>query len=260
MDINELRKEIDAVDRELVELFARRMEVAAKISACKREQGLPVLDRAREAEKLDSVAALAGEELGGYARRLFTTLMDVSKDYQRSLTGESADETAKAPGADTRNIVLIGMPGCGKSTIGAAAAKIAGRRFYDVDDEICAEAGMSIPEIFDKVGERGFRKLETAALERLGGLSDCVIATGGGCVTVRENVEPLHRNSLVVWLERDLDAIILDGQRPLLQSRSLKDLYEERKEQYEFFADCKVDNNARIITAAEKVAALVKGN
>ena len=263
MDINELRKEIDAVDRGLVELFARRMEIAAKISDCKREQGLPVLDRAREAEKLDSVAALAGEELGGYARKVFTTLMDVSKDYQKFLAGKSADvptdEKADAPGPESRNIVLIGMPGCGKSTIGAAAAKIAGRSFYDVDDEICAETGMSIPEIFEKVGERGFRKLETAVLERLGKLSGCVIATGGGCVTVRENAELLRRNGLVVWLERELDALPTDG-RPLSQSKPLKDLYEERKEQYEFFADCKVGNNARIITAAEKVAVLAKGS
>ena len=85
MELAELRQEIDAIDRQIVELVQQRMEVAARIAACKREKGLPVLDAGRERVKLDAVAALSREDMGGYMRELYQTLMAISRDYQNKL-------------------------------------------------------------------------------------------------------------------------------------------------------------------------------
>ncbi len=140
------------------------------------------------------------------------------------------------------NVILIGMPGCGKSTVGRALARRLGRPFLDADAEIEAEAGMTIPDIFDKEGEAGFRVRETVVLARLGKRSGAVIATGGGCVTRQENYPLLHQNGFIVWLRRDLDALAKKG-RPLSLTTPAQTLYEQRRDKYAAFADLTVDNN-----------------
>ena len=141
-----------------------------------------------------------------------------------------------------RNIILIGMPGCGKSEIGRLVAEQTGRRFIDADAASEESAGCSIPEIFDKEGEAGFRARETKALEELGKLSGVVIATGGGCVTRQENYPLLHQNGILIWIKRDISKLPTHG-RPISQSNSLEKLYETRRSMYESFADVSVDNN-----------------
>ena len=101
------------------------------------------------------------------------------------------------------NIILIGMPGCGKSSVGKALAAALNRTFLDADEEIVRRAGCSIPEIFAAQGEAGFRRLESAVLADLGKQSGIVLATGGGCVTRPENYPSLHQNGCIVWLTRD---------------------------------------------------------
>lgn len=140
-----------------------------------------------------------------------------------------------------KNIVLIGMPGCGKSTIGNLLARKLGRKFVDADEEIIQLAGKSIPEIFAQDGEEIFREWETMALEHLGKQSGLVIATGGGCVTRQRNYPALHQNGSIVWLERDLSLLPTDG-RPLSQSNRLEEMYAVRKPLYEAFADVRVAN------------------
>ena len=140
-----------------------------------------------------------------------------------------------------KNIVLIGMPGCGKSTIGNLLARKLGRKFVDADEEIIQLAGKSIPEIFAQDGEEIFREWETMALEHLGKQSGLVIATGGGCVTRQGNYPALHQNGSIVWLERDLSLLPTDG-RPLSQSNRLEEMYAVRKPLYEAFADVRVAN------------------
>lgn len=140
------------------------------------------------------------------------------------------------------NIVLIGMPGCGKTTVGRALAARLGRPFWDADTEIEKDAGMPIPEIFAAEGEAGFRARETAVLARLGKLSGAVIATGGGCVTRRSNYPLLHQNGFIVLLLRDLDKLAKKG-RPLSLATPARTLYEQRRENYAAFADLTVDNN-----------------
>ena len=140
-----------------------------------------------------------------------------------------------------KNVVLIGMPGCGKSTIGNLLARKLGRKFVDADEEIIQLAVKSIPEIFAQDGEEIFREWETMALEHLGKQSGLVIATGGGCVTRQRNYPALHQNGSIVWLERDLSLLPTDG-RPLSQSNRLEEMYAVRKPLYEAFADVRVAN------------------
>ena len=140
-----------------------------------------------------------------------------------------------------KNIVLIGMPGCGKTTVGALLAEKLNRKFVDADEEIIRLAGKSIPDIFAQDGEEVFRRWETTALENLGKQSGLVIATGGGCVTRSRNYPVLHQNGMIVWLERELSLLPTDG-RPLSQANRLEEMYTLRKPMYEAFADIRVEN------------------
>lgn len=148
-----------------------------------------------------------------------------------------------------KNIVLIGMPGCGKTTIGTLLAEKLGRALADADEKIIALAGKSIPEIFAQDGEPTFRDWETKALTELGKQSGLVIATGGGCVTQKRNYPLLHQNGYLVWLERDWSKLPTDG-RPLSQANDLGKMYAARKPLYEAFADIRVENTG---TPAETV-------
>jgi shikimate dehydrogenase len=140
------------------------------------------------------------------------------------------------------NIALVGMAGCGKSTLGRALAKEAGKKFVDADAEVEDLAGKSIPEIFAQEGEEMFRRMETTVLAELGMESGLVIATGGGCVTREENYPLLHQNSRIIWLDRCPARLPTEG-RPLSQKTHPAQLYEMRKPLYKAFADATVDNN-----------------
>lgn len=141
---------------------------------------------------------------------------------------------------ETQNIALIGMPGCGKTTVGRALADLLGRPFYDADEQIEARAGRKIPDIFAQDGEAAFRRLETEVLAELSRQSGAVIATGGGVVTREENRDLLRQNSTVVWLQRELHSLPLTG-RPVSQSRPLNELAAERMPLYRAWSDAAVE-------------------
>ena len=143
---------------------------------------------------------------------------------------------------EMQNIVLIGMPGCGKSTVGKLLAEALGREFCESDALVERDAALSIPEIFRREGEDGFRRRESAALAELGKLSGAVIATGGGCVTRRENYPLLHQNGTIVLLRRELRKLPKEG-RPISLASDLAELYEQRRPFYESFADLSVPND-----------------
>lgn len=151
-----------------------------------------------------------------------------------------------------QNIILIGMPGCGKSTIGKALAHAVGKQFIDADSEIEKEAGISIPQFFSEKGESAFREMETHVLTRLCKESGCVIATGGGCVTRDENYSIIHQNAQVFWIKRDLDNLPTEG-RPLSQSTSLSDMYQIREPMYKKFSDFEIDNISDIDHAVKQI-------
>ena len=163
---------------------------------------------------------------------------------------QKTEEILRLLRGQMENIVLIGMPGCGKSTVGKRLAQKTGLRFVDMDEEICRLAGTSIPEIFAKHGEEAFRTLETQAAATLGKESGLVIATGGGCVTRAENEPLLRQNGTVFWLRRALYKLPKSG-RPLSQAGSLEEMYRRREPMYRQFADFEIDNDG----AAEKTVA-----
>ena len=162
------------------------------------------------------------------------------------------DKIVRSFAAESANIVLIGMPGCGKSTIGASLAALTGKKFVDTDALIVQKAGKSIPEIFADDGENAFRAIEHQVICEVGAAHGQIIATGGGVVTREENLYPLRQNASVVWLTRPLQDLPCDG-RPLSQANKLADMYRIREPLYRAFADVEIPNNG----TPEKVAARI---
>ncbi len=153
---------------------------------------------------------------------------------------------------ETENLILIGMPGCGKTTVGRRLAQGLGRRFVDTDEEIEKEAGCTIPEVFTREGEMGFRARETKVLARLGREGGLVIATGGGCVTRPENLPLLRQNGTLIFLKRDLAKLEREG-RPLSQGGDLAAMYRTRLPFYQTFADKTVVNEGDPQQVAERI-------
>lgn len=149
-----------------------------------------------------------------------------------------------------QNLILIGMPGCGKTKLARELGERLGRPVYEADELVEEKAGMSIPEIFSRYGEGEFRRLETETLRELGKLSGAIISTGGGCVTREENYPLLHQNGLIIWRLRDLSLLSKRG-RPISQSRDLTELYREREPLYRRFADLTVPETDTVAAAAD---------
>ena len=157
---------------------------------------------------------------------------------------------------EAENLILIGMPGCGKSTVGQLLAQKLNRPFFDADEELVKRFGCDIPTFFAREGEAAFREKESEMLAELGKRSGCVIATGGGCVTRAENYALLHQDGVIVWLRRDLAALPTEG-RPISQSTGLTELYTRRRGLYERFADHVVENDSDPAATAEKIVELL---
>lgn len=142
---------------------------------------------------------------------------------------------------DLENIVLIGMPGCGKSTSGKYVAKELGREFFDLDKVIVERAGKSIPNIFSEHGEEYFRDLESEVTKDISKRGGVVIACGGGTVLREENRIALHQNGKIFYIKRNL-CDLAKGGRPLSQGdNAVEKLYEVRRPIYEGFADVTVE-------------------
>ena len=142
---------------------------------------------------------------------------------------------------NTGNIVLVGMPGCGKSTIADLISKATGRELVDTDALIVEREGCPIPEIFASHGEDYFRACESRAAAESGKMSGCVIATGGGIVTREENLDSLRQNGKIFFIRRDTSLLSRDG-RPLSASANLDEMYAKCLPKYLEFADFTVEN------------------
>jgi len=152
----------------------------------------------------------------------------------------------------TENIVLIGMPGSGKSAIGKALACLSGRTALDVDQLIESRAGAAIEEIFRTRGEAEFRRLERETIAKAGAESGCVIITGGGAVKDERNYAPLHQNGRIYHIEREIGLLAREG-RPLSAAADLAVLYAERLDLYRRFRDGVIVNNGTPEQAAQEI-------
>lgn len=153
---------------------------------------------------------------------------------------------------DRTNLVLVGMPGCGKTTVGRALARLSGKPFVDLDEEIVRRADKPIPEIFRTEGEEAFRALEAQALTEICAQSGQVIATGGGAVLRAENRDIMRRAGRVYFLRRALEELPTDG-RPLSRKGGLEEMYRVRKPLYSAAADVVIDNSVALEETAELI-------
>ncbi len=148
------------------------------------------------------------------------------------------------------NIVLIGMPGCGKTTIAKSLASTLDFNVIDIDSEIEKRAEMKISDIFKNFGEAHFRKLESEVIKEASLLKKTIISTGGGAILNPKNMFNLRSNGIVIYLEKEIDNIIKDfdtSTRPLSKSKEdLVNLFNVRKALYEKYADIVIDNNNKI--------------
>ncbi len=158
-----------------------------------------------------------------------------------------------------KNIVLIGMPGAGKTTVGKMLYERLGLEFVDVDEFIEKESGKTIPELFN-ISENHFRNAETMAVKKLSRWNSSIIATGGGVVKNHINIEELKKQGIIVFIDRPIENIASDveiSKRPLLKDgvQKLYDLYDERYELYKKYSDFHVFNDN---TIEETVDAIIK--
>ena len=150
------------------------------------------------------------------------------------------------------SIVLIGMPGSGKTTVGEALARLTGREAIDLDARIEEAAGRSIPEIFAAEGESGFRAREAAAAEEAGKRTGVILLTGGGIVKTAANYAVLHQNGRIYQLVRDLTLLPTEG-RPLSQGADLAAMWQERAPLYQRFRDAEIDNSGTVDDTAAAI-------
>ena len=200
---------------------------------------------------------LQAEELGIPCACGLYMLVAQAKKSSEDFTGASIPESEierieSVLRGQMQNIVIVGMPGCGKTTVSNALGEKLGRSVVDIDAEIVSRAGMEIPEIFEKFGEEYFRRLETEVLTDVGKMGGLIISTGGGCVTRDINYPLLHQNGAIVWLRRDTALLPKDG-RPISLKTDLNELFLKRRPCYERFADIVINNDGTVEDTVRRI-------
>lgn len=195
-----------------------------------------------DARKLNITNVTGLEMLIGQAKYAVEYFLD------KSIDNKEIDIIYKRMLKDTYNIVLIGMPSCGKTFVSRRLHEISNRQIVDIDEQIVEKAGKPIPEIFEELKEVGFRFLETQVIKEVSKKNNMIIATGGGCIKNEINIDYLRMNSRIYFLDRSLDLLICDDpNRPLSKSKeAVKTLYEERHDLYKKYADKIIDSNQDI--------------
>ena len=202
---------------------------------------------------------LDAESRGLVAMNGLWMLVAQAKESAEWFTGEAIPDSRiteihAALRAQMENIILVGMPGCGKTTIGRLLARETGKQFVDADEALEARVGRKITDIIPIDGEAAFRRMETETLAELGKQSGFVIATGGGCVTQERNYPLLHQNGTILWLTRALEKLPTEG-RPLSQAGKLQQMLATRQPLYRRFADAVIENDGTVEETLARIRA-----
>ncbi len=225
----ELRRDIDEIDAEIVQLLCERYDTALELAKVKRELGLPLENRQRESEVLSFIRGLQAEEYAYLTEAVFRTVINTSKAIQRQML----------------NLYFIGMPNCGKTKLAARVGVALHMPSVDTDELVMERMGKSIDRIFDEDGEDAFRAAEHEVLCSLASHGGLIAATGGGIITRESNISILKNSGLVVFLDRDIECLIRAKvkNRPLIRggAEAVLRLYSERIDAYRAAADLTVD-------------------
>lgn len=207
---------------------------------------------------------LRAEDCGVTAAGGFEMLVAQAVFAAEHFTGKTLDSAAIIPDVSRRlrhelaNVSIIGMPGCGKSTVGAALAKRLGKKFVDLDAEIERRTGYTIPDIFAQEGEAAFRRYEADVLADIAKGNSQVIACGGGVIKNPANSRALRQNGPVLWVRRPLERLATGG-RPLSKGgAALKQLEAERTPLYSAASTAVLENNGTLAEAVERAVELFK--
>ncbi|MCL1917761.1 MAG: chorismate mutase [Peptococcaceae bacterium] len=247
-ELSWLRAQIDGVDRQLQDLFVRRMEMSKRIAQIKMQRNLPIHDEKREEEVLAAVRQRGGENQEEILS-LMRTLMALSKTRQLHVWGLLR-----------RKIILIGMPGCGKSTLAKGLALRLGWPWYDSDQEIERQEGAPVSEIFSCFGEGYFRELETKCIRRLVQEENpAVISLGGGAVQnliVPKGVA--EEDCIIVYVHRNVEDILCSvdlSDRPLLKDNPehLAKVFMDRHPLYEGVSHVCIHNDGTVDEGVDKI-------
>lgn len=205
---------------------------------------------------LQKAQALGIPHCGGLPMLATQAILSAEHFFDRQFdTGQVAQMVRKIEKSKT-NIVLIGMPACGKTTVGKALAQALGRPFFDLDEQLVRRIGRSIPDIFASEGEVAFRAYEHDTVRAMAGQTGCVIATGGGVVLNAENIRYLKKNGHLYFLDRSPDRLIPTADRPTASSaQALQQRFTERYPLYLQYGDCRIDAD---MTVSDVVKAILE--
>lgn len=237
--LNKYRAELDRIDDAIVGLFCERMQTVKEIGAYKRLHHMDALDRDRERDLLARLDAQVSEDQRGAVHALYRAILSISKAQQRFTN---------------TNLVLIGMPGSGKTSVARHLSALLSRPIASTDEAVEARIGTTIEALFQAQGEAAFRAIETEVVKELSSVWGSIIATGGGTVLSEENRRILRENSRIYYIKRPLDTLDRTG-RPLSQGDgALERLYAERHALYESFCDVQLDGDDDFLVTANRVA------
>lgn len=191
-----------------------------------------------EAQKHNMIA------VGGLEMLIAQAKYAVEIFLNTSIPEYKIDDIYKEMLFEKKNVVLIGMPSSGKTTIGAELAKLLYKDFVDIDAQIVSKIGMPISNYFEQYGENAFREIETEVTKEFAGKNNIVISTGGGCIKKPENMLYLSMNGVILLVERDLSKLIVGEGRPLSSSiNAIEKMYQERFPLYMRYSQKSIQNN-----------------
>lgn len=246
LSLDDVRKRIDELDKTLIETFEERLNVVLQIAKIKEASHGRIYEPQREdMVKKQAVEHIKDKDLSSYALSFITSVMDISKHYQKNHMQQ--------------HIFLIGMPGAGKTTVGKALAQAESMDFFDLDAVIQEKNNKSIQNIIIYDGEEAFREYEYEAIKDIVAHNGpSVIATGGGTVLSEKTVDLMRDAGYVVFIHRDVTQILddLDMEiRPLLKEsiEYIFRLYEERYPLYEKVCHIKILNASTISDVVETI-------